>query len=385
MESVQKIFKKSIKYIALSNVAVLLLMFIILTGVIASFENRNDDNNDICYSNLDGVPKIFIPYFNEVSSMYNIPNWVLAGVAKQESNFNPKDVYEGAYGIMQFQRMDIGAGGDLWASAMNEGLGDVYKKAGYKFSSANDMWDQFLRDPKVQIIAGGYEIRYYINYVLFRTGKVKKLDYNNNENMKLVPWNASENDSNFKNLFRRIFACYNGGPSYGMTVNLDNAQNNYPNMVFKYSMEFRKSGLTNGGIKGDNTTIEKAISSGMNWVGKSPYVWGAGRNDSDIKAGRFDCSSFVHFCYESAGIVLGDKGSCNTDSLLTFGKKVSRNQMKRGDIIFFNTYQRNGHVAIYLGNNQFLHDGSSKGVSIGDLNNSYYKSTFNGEVRRIIN
>ena len=58
--------------------------------------------------------------------------------------------------------------------------------------------------------------------------------------------------------------------------------------------------------------------------------------------------------------------------------------MKRGDIIFFNTYKTNGHVAIYLGEDKFLHDSSSKGVAINSLQQSYWKGVFNGNVRRII-
>ncbi|MGM8317217.1 C40 family peptidase, partial [Clostridium perfringens] len=184
---------------------------------------------------------------------------------------------------------------------------------------------------------------------------------------------------------RRIFACYNGGPGYGMSVNLDTAQNNYPNNVFKYAMEFRSKGLVNsGGIKGDNETIEKAIEAGMKWVGKSPYVWGGGRTEADVIAGRFDCSSLVHYCYASAGIQLGDRSSVTTWSLLTLGKSVPKEQMKRGDLIFFDTAGRNGHVGIYLGNGKFLNDSSTKGVSIGDLNSPYWSRYFNGNVRRII-
>ena len=95
----------------------------------------------------------------------------------------------------------------------------------------------------------------------------------NNENMDLVKWNSDENDSDFRETLRRIFACYNGGPSYGMKVDLDNAQFNYPNKVFQYAMEFRNAGLN----QSSNQIIETVIEAGMKWVGKSPYVLGGGR------------------------------------------------------------------------------------------------------------
>ena len=89
-------------------------------------------------------------------------------------------------------------------------------------------------------------------------------------------------------------------------------------------------------------------------------------------------------CFASAGLTLGDYKVVVTDSLANVGRKVNSSEMVRGDIIFFNTYKYNGHVGIYLGNNKFLHCGTSKGVWIDDLNSSYWKKVFNGNVRRVV-
>ncbi len=72
----------------------------------------------------------------------------------------------------------------------------------------------------------------------------------------------------------------------------------------------------------------------MKWVGKSPYVWGGGRNQADVDAGRFDCSSLVHYCYSNAGIQLGDRSSVTTWSLLELDRAVPPSEMKRGDLLF---------------------------------------------------
>ncbi|MBS6503350.1 MAG: C40 family peptidase [Clostridium sp.] len=336
-------------------------------------------------SDLSGeVPREYIQYYNEASEIFNIPNWVLAAVSKQESNFNPNASYAGAYGIMQIQKIDF-SGLDLWASHLNGGLGAEYKKLGYEFSSADEMWNIYLKEPRVQIVAGAYILRYYANYVLYSKGYVNKLDYNNNENMNLINWNSNENDVEFREILRRIFACYNGGPSYGMSVDLDNAQHNYPNKVFKYAMEFRDGGLTGSGTPVDNEIIEKAIEAGMKWVGKSPYVWGGGRTQADVDAGRFDCSSFVHYMYASAGIQLGDRSSVVTFSLVNMGQKINPKDMKRGDIIFFDTYTIDGHVGVYLGGGKFIHDGPTNGVEVTDINLPYWQQTFNGKVRGVVN
>ncbi|XZM38501.1 NlpC/P60 family protein (plasmid) [Clostridium perfringens] len=386
MEKEKELIKKIIKYsIMFFSSSFLILTLLIGSLAMAIFQiNSSKNNNSHADIGAGGVPAEFVQYFNEASDLTGIPNWVLAGIAKQESNFNPNDSYGGAYGIMQQQRYDFD-GSDIYKYYLDLGLCDIYKQLGYSFSSVDEIWNVFLKDVRLQIITGAYETRHYANYVLYRKKLVPTLDYNSTENLKVINWNADENDSNFSEILRRIFACYNGGPGYGMSVNLDTAQNNYPNNVFKYAMEFRSKGLVNsGGIKGDNETIEKAIEAGMKWVGKSPYVWGGGRTEADVSAGRFDCSSLVHYCYASAGIQLGDRSSVTTWSLLTLGKSVPKEQMKRGDLIFFDTAGRNGHVGIYLGNGKFLNDSSTKGVSIGDLNSPYWSRYFNGNVRRII-
>ncbi|ELC8463750.1 NlpC/P60 family protein [Clostridium perfringens] len=386
MEQEKQFFKKLFKYFFLSGTS-FFIIFTLLLGSITMmiFQVKKSNSNGNINADLSalGVPTEFVQYFNEASELIGIPNWVLAGIAKQESNFNPNDEYGGAYGIMQQQRYDFD-GSDIYKYYLDLGLGNIYRQLGYSFNSVDEIWNVFLKDVRLQIITGAYETRHYTNYVLYKKKLVPNLDYNSTENLKLINWNADENDSNFSEILKRIFACYNGGPSYGMNVNLDTAQNNYPNNVFKYAMEFRNAGLNNVGIAGDNTTIENAINAGMKWVGKSPYIWGGGRTQADVDAGRFDCSSFVHYCYASAGIQLGDRANAVTFSLVNMGKKINPSDMKRGDIIFFNTYTYNGHIAIYLGDGKFLHDGSTKGVWINSLNEPYWAKAFNGNVRRII-
>ena len=380
----KKLLKNSIKIILSFNI-VTIITLLLMTATISIIINQNSISNTgsggmITDIGVAGVPQEYVNYFNEASTIFNIPNWCLAAVAKQESNFNPNTSYGGAYGIMQIQKIDPSSGKDLWKYLIDMGLGEIYLANGYTFNDSEEMWNIFLNDPRAQIFAGPYEIRYYGNYVLYKQNKVPKLNYNNNENMDLVKWNSDENDSDFRETLRRIFACYNGGPSYGMKVDLDNAQFNYPNKVFQYAMEFRNAGLE----QSSNRIIETAIEAGMKWVGKSPYVWGGGRTEADVIAGRFDCSSFVHYCYASAGIQLGDRASVVTFSLVNMGQKVDASEMRRGDLIFFDTYTVDGHIGIYLGDNKFLHDGTSTGVTVSELS-GYYKEKFNGKVRRIVN
>ena len=389
MEKEKQLIKKVGKLLV-SSVGAITISFLILISSVTMYifkvQEFQTDNGGGFITDIGalGVPQELVPIFNEVSSIFNVPNWVLAAVAKQESNFNINaQSPDGAYGIMQIQRLDILTGMDLWSNNIRGGLGEEYIKAGYNFSNAEDMWRIYLSDAKAQIMAGAYMIRYCANYVLYKKNIVENLNYNSNDNMQLIKWNATEGSSEyteFEVILKRIFACYNGGPSYGMSVDLNNAQNNYPNKVFQYAMQFRDSGL----IENTNELIEKAIEAGMKGVGKSPYVWGGGRTEEDVLAGRFDCSSFVHYMYASVGVQLGDRSSVVTFSLVNMGREITPSEMKRGDIIFFDTYTINGHVGVYLGNGKFIHDGTTRGVEIADINNPYWTETFNGRVRRVV-
>ncbi len=144
------------------------------------------------------------------------------------------------------------------------------------------------------------------------------------------------------------------------------------------------SAPSDGPVYHGSGAIEAAISAGSSIVGRSPYNWGGGRSSADIQNRSFDCSSFVRWAYAMAGVNLGSITGTSTNTLVYQGRAVSASEMKRGDLLFFDTYKTNGHVGIYLGNGQFLDDNSSHGVSIDSLNNPYWKATFKGVVRRVV-
>jgi peptidoglycan DL-endopeptidase CwlO len=139
-----------------------------------------------------------------------------------------------------------------------------------------------------------------------------------------------------------------------------------------------------GTVISNSGGIEGAISVGSSIVGQSPYKFGGGRTQSDINNRIFDCSSFVRWAYASAGVNLGPVGGTTTDTLVGRGQAVSASEMKRGDLVFFDTYKTNGHVGIYLGNGTFLNDNTSHGVSVDSMSNVYWKKAFKGVVRRVV-
>jgi cell wall-associated NlpC family hydrolase len=337
-----KILKRSI----CSMLIILVLIFavcIMSLFVILSGSNKHTGGYN---TNLNGVPEEFIPYFNEASELFNMPNWNLAAIAKQESNFDPKCAYGGAWGIMQIQKQDFD-GSDIWKYYMDLGLGNIYKSLGYSFSSSDEMWQIYLDDPRAQIIAGGYEIRQYTNYVLKRKGLVEKLDYNSNENMNLIPWTADENDSTLLELLRRSYACYNGGPGYGMKVDLDHAQNNYPNQVYKYAMEFRSTGLVGGDVGlSDNDRVNAIIDEAMKYLGV-PYKWG-GESPSG-----FDCSGLIKYSIQQ---VTGVSIQRTANEQMNACQSISFEDLEPGDLVFrVDSSGSAKHVQLYIGDGKVIH------------------------------
>ncbi|MBU8878044.1 C40 family peptidase [Bacillus sp. FJAT-29790] len=125
--------------------------------------------------------------------------------------------------------------------------------------------------------------------------------------------------------------------------------------------------------------IGTVISAGYKYIGNSVYVFGGGRTASDIANGRFDCSGFVSWAYSQAGIKL----PAYTESLKNSGRQVPTSDMQPGDLVFFDTYKKDGHVGIYIGGGKFIGSQSSTGVAIANMSSGYWKNTFNGRVVRI--
>ena len=127
-------------------------------------------------------------------------------------------------------------------------------------------------------------------------------------------------------------------------------------------------------------SVQTVITAGNKYIGNSVYVFGGGRNASDIANGRFDCSGFVHWAFAQAGVSVGS----STESLKNQGTPVSVSEMRPGDLVFFDTYKKDGHVGIYIGNGRFIGSQSSTGVAIANMTSGYWKQTFNGRVNRIM-
>ncbi len=87
-----------------------------------------------------------------------------------------------------------------------------------------------------------------------------------------------------------------------------------------------------------------------------------------------DCSAFVKKIYEIFNIDLPR----TVREQFKFGKKVEKDQLEKGDLVFFRSNRaNNAHVGIYIGDNKFVHASyRDREVRIDDLNSPYFKRYF---------
>ena len=92
-----------------------------------------------------------------------------------------------------------------------------------------------------------------------------------------------------------------------------------------------------------------------------------------------DCSAFAKKIYQFFDISL--PRTAREQSRV--GKTVAREELKEGDLVFFNTRRAFGHVGIYIGNNEFVHAaaGRQRMVKIDTLEKPYYDKRFVKAVR----
>ena len=127
---------------------------------------------------------------------------------------------------------------------------------------------------------------------------------------------------------------------------------------------------------GTESKTDKLISLAKSKLGDSYMPAKAGPD-------HFDCSGFVYYLFKTNDIKI-PRTSLNQSKS---GKKLTREALKKGDILFFDTAHRDhvNHSGVYLGEGKFIHSSSGKayGVTISSLDKGFYLDKFRWGVRKI--
>lgn len=330
-------------------IVLLILIFITLVGYYSS-KDDSSSNIDVSPINISSNVERYRDVVEKECKQYEIDNCtnIILAIIMQESGGTALDVMQASESLGFPPNTIVDPNFSIQVGVRN--FASTYRKA--TEASQNIL----------QTALQGYNFGSgFINWSIERNGG----------------W-TQENAIEFARIYSNEVQRPNGTWRYG--------DQNYVEHVFRYlSPNDGSFSEVLKPVEGASEIIEMAISEGAKYIGKSKYVFGGGRNQQDIANGYFDCSSFVHYAFNRGGLTLGPLSTATTDTLVNLGVKVNYLDIRRGDLVFFDTYKRNGHVGIYLGDGQFLNCQSTGGVVVASMSNSYWKSVFSGVVVRIIN
>lgn len=94
----------------------------------------------------------------------------------------------------------------------------------------------------------------------------------------------------------------------------------------------------------NNSAVQTAINAAKSQIGV-PYVWGGATAGVGL-----DCSGLTQYALAQAGVQVGH----NTVAQESAGQKVAVNQLQAGDLVFWGSAGATYHVALYIGNNQYI-------------------------------
>ncbi len=127
---------------------------------------------------------------------------------------------------------------------------------------------------------------------------------------------------------------------------------------------------SNNGSSNASFSVMDLIADASVYIGV-PYVWGG-----NTPTQGFDCSGFLVHVFKKQGI------SLPRTMAQMWNVTTAVSSPSVGDIVYFTTYKPGAsHGGIYIGNNKFIHAGSSTGVTISDMNSSYWKPRYLGAKR----
>ncbi|OIK11039.1 peptidoglycan endopeptidase [Bacillus sp. MUM 116] len=162
---------------------------------------------------------------------------------------------------------------------------------------------------------------------------------------------------------------------YGTTVKQLKSLNGLKSDFIKQGQKLKVSGnISTESVNTTDTTrsdvqaldTEKLIRDAKSVIG-TPYRWGG-----TIPSG-FDCSGFIYY-------VLNKQKDFSRQTVAGYWNMMKPvSTLSVGDFVYYETYQSGpSHMGIYVGNGKFIHAGSSRGVEISEMNNSYWKPRYLG-------
>lgn len=320
----------------------------------------------------DELPEIEYvpPKENDTSSGWGSENGAEYSGGKATVNSNVRRYeelvrkYAAQYGIENMTEL-------LLALIMQESggrLADVMQS-----SESAGMAPNTIKDPETSI---KYGVKHFANVLEKSKGDVKLALQSYNFGTGFIEFALARGgySKEVAKQFSEIQAKKKGWSRYGDVNYVDN-------VLRYYTQDSYDSG--NKSTDAPNSTIAHVVSIARTYIGKTKYVYGGGRVESERNRNIFDCSSFVKHVFLRAGVDIGGPFSgVTTQTLVKEGKEVPLKNLQVGDLVFAHTNRKYGHVLIYTGNGKVIGCGES-GTKENSL--AYWQSEYGIDaVRRIV-
>lgn len=119
-------------------------------------------------------------------------------------------------------------------------------------------------------------------------------------------------------------------------------------------------------LSGDNGNPDEIktalLSQYSHWKGTQYHLGGTTQKG-------VDCSALMQHLFNDS---LHHPLPRTTFEQIKNGKKVNKDNLQPGDLVFFKTTEADRHVGVYIGDNQFIHASKIEGVTISSLDNQYW-------------
>jgi len=146
---------------------------------------------------------------------------------------------------------------------------------------------------------------------------------------------------------------------------LEKIINNDANLSSRFK-SFKQGGVEKY-LKVSYSDMKRVIKEAMTYKGTKHVMGGLSHNG-------IDCSGLLFVSFQANGITNIPR---TAEGFARYGNiLINTNTLQEGDLIFFtNTYRTSKlvtHAGICIGNGEFIHTSSSKGVMISKINDPYY-------------
>lgn len=155
-----------------------------------------------------------------------------------------------------------------------------------------------------------------------------------------------------------LSACHN---KKKITEKEDKKEEKKENVNAEYKLYMEKYALQMG-VKAEDLSNGYLYQFIDGWIGV-PYKW-AGNDKNGV-----DCSGFVNQVFLN---VYKKQLERSAKDIINECDVIDKDDLKEGDLVFFDISGANSHIGVYLINNKFVHASSSKGVMISDLTQTYW-------------